>query len=815
MNNSTSLSETDSFVEFNAGEDVESKKEFSIPDVPFSAQLLELIGRGNGQVAKTETDDKSSAEDAPGTQSTSPAMSASSTDPTNPNELTNPEFMTLLKSPAMRSSRFETHTVFDSAFAVDEDFVEDEDLVRCPYTNRSWSNVIMIKGSGSRSGEGRNGSGTGESGNKDRVGADNHSNHTNGKNNSQSKKSRRNSKNSEKSNRGSDGENSTQVTDPRVPTPPLPATFSMNSTNVNGGVTTLVGKKLLIPSSLTKHLSTMLLSEHPPLQLNGNGKPNGNGKTNTNATGKNGNSSDTSSGNNNGNVGNGKSNGKDSNATNGKNSGNNGNTKNGKGGKGNGTPVNGSGRKSQTTKWPKPANFNPAPIVAASNGDTADPSSYSAGSDNPYAPSASSESYESAALALSPSLTTEIDSAMLKFLTRKVNWIDREEYHLVSWYTDLGWEMNYEYDKNNPQPYSIMPPWMLSMRDHMMDCVFGEGKWRKKEGERRRKRRKGDRSASTKVGTADETADKGHEEHEEFPAGEEEEEVYSDDNSDSDSSDEYLIPPPNSCNWNLYKNGNANIGAHADDEILFDGLNREIKIIGQSFGEEREFQYVARKKLEASERIEGERLQDYSADIRVVCEEGEGNWTGLGGGNGNSSGSANGGNSAASDTSGKSTPSSRVPPPPPPPFAISNVRPVMAPPPAKTTSRKNSKQESLKQESKNPSPQGQTNNSKQGQANNNKQDQPSNNKQGQANTNGTKKQAYATPPPSKSPTNNPNLHTNGLISPDLANKVFTPTGWRVTNTPGQAKRKILKSIIAPKLGKLDLMVNVDKIPDSK
>ena len=48
--------------------------------------------------------------------------------------------------------------------------------------------------------------------------------------------------------------------------------------------------------------------------------------------------------------------------------------------------------------------------------------------------------------------------------------------------------------------------------------------------------------------------------------------------------------PPNSCNINWYYNGYAGIGAHADDEDLFQGLQEPIQIIGISIGAEREFE---------------------------------------------------------------------------------------------------------------------------------------------------------------------------------------------------------------------------------
>eukprot|EP01083_Nonionella_stella_P105720 304270_1 len=48
--------------------------------------------------------------------------------------------------------------------------------------------------------------------------------------------------------------------------------------------------------------------------------------------------------------------------------------------------------------------------------------------------------------------------------------------------------------------------------------------------------------------------------------------------------------PPNACNINWYRDGNAGIGRHADDEELFEGLHKKIQIISMSIGAEREFE---------------------------------------------------------------------------------------------------------------------------------------------------------------------------------------------------------------------------------
>jgi len=46
---------------------------------------------------------------------------------------------------------------------------------------------------------------------------------------------------------------------------------------------------------------------------------------------------------------------------------------------------------------------------------------------------------------------------------------------------------------------------------------------------------------------------------------------------------------PNSCNVNLYENGSQSVGWHADDEALFQGLHRDIRILSLSLGQRRKF----------------------------------------------------------------------------------------------------------------------------------------------------------------------------------------------------------------------------------
>lgn len=116
---------------------------------------------------------------------------------------------------------------------------------------------------------------------------------------------------------------------------------------------------------------------------------------------------------------------------------------------------------------------------------------------------------------------------LLAFLRKQFHWVDRNANHKTSWYVDEGWEIDYEYDKGQAQPWNHMPPWLKVLRDHMME--------------------------------------------------------------------ELNLPrdrPPNSCNVNWYSDGSAGLGAHADDEFLFEGVLYPIKIIGLSLGAERPFQIL-------------------------------------------------------------------------------------------------------------------------------------------------------------------------------------------------------------------------------
>lgn len=46
---------------------------------------------------------------------------------------------------------------------------------------------------------------------------------------------------------------------------------------------------------------------------------------------------------------------------------------------------------------------------------------------------------------------------------------------------------------------------------------------------------------------------------------------------------------PDSCNVNLYENGSKSVGWHSDDEILFQGLHQDIRILSLSLGQRRRF----------------------------------------------------------------------------------------------------------------------------------------------------------------------------------------------------------------------------------
>ncbi|CAD7928405.1 unnamed protein product [Amoebophrya sp. A120] len=61
--------------------------------------------------------------------------------------------------------------------------------------------------------------------------------------------------------------------------------------------------------------------------------------------------------------------------------------------------------------------------------------------------------------------------------------------------------------------------------------------------------------------------------------------------------------PPNGCNINLYRNGSAKLGAHSDNEFIFDGINSAIKIVSFSIGQPRTFQIVDHRTKDVIEEI--------------------------------------------------------------------------------------------------------------------------------------------------------------------------------------------------------------------
>merc|ERR1712241_1610832 len=47
---------------------------------------------------------------------------------------------------------------------------------------------------------------------------------------------------------------------------------------------------------------------------------------------------------------------------------------------------------------------------------------------------------------------------------------------------------------------------------------------------------------------------------------------------------------PTSCNLNLYEDGDMSVGWHSDDERLFQGKFRDVRILSLSFGARRKFE---------------------------------------------------------------------------------------------------------------------------------------------------------------------------------------------------------------------------------
>merc|ERR1712107_378973 len=50
---------------------------------------------------------------------------------------------------------------------------------------------------------------------------------------------------------------------------------------------------------------------------------------------------------------------------------------------------------------------------------------------------------------------------------------------------------------------------------------------------------------------------------------------------------------PNSCNLNLYEDGGMSVGWHADDEPIFQGKFRDIRVLSLSLGAKRSFEVRA------------------------------------------------------------------------------------------------------------------------------------------------------------------------------------------------------------------------------
>ncbi|ETO21136.1 oxidoreductase, 2OG-Fe(II) oxygenase family [Reticulomyxa filosa] len=103
----------------------------------------------------------------------------------------------------------------------------------------------------------------------------------------------------------------------------------------------------------------------------------------------------------------------------------------------------------------------------------------------------------------------------------------RDNNHDVAWYVESPCTCDYEYDVNDPQPYQHMPLWLKLFRQHLLKTLH-------------------------------------------LPL------------------ESQLAP--NSCFINWYKNGNAGIDAHADDEILFEAEEYPCLIISFTLGAERLFQ---------------------------------------------------------------------------------------------------------------------------------------------------------------------------------------------------------------------------------
>ena len=101
-----------------------------------------------------------------------------------------------------------------------------------------------------------------------------------------------------------------------------------------------------------------------------------------------------------------------------------------------------------------------------------------------------------------------INDGLFRFLEKSIQWTVRNESHRVAWYTDKSCMIGYQYDAYTMHTPIEFPPWMITLRNHMMKTMH-------------------------------------------LP----------------------MDHPPDGCNINLYENGYASLGAHSDNERIFDAYN--------------------------------------------------------------------------------------------------------------------------------------------------------------------------------------------------------------------------------------------------
>ena len=118
-----------------------------------------------------------------------------------------------------------------------------------------------------------------------------------------------------------------------------------------------------------------------------------------------------------------------------------------------------------------------------------------------------------------------LSNMLFEVLKDSIRWSPRGRQHEVCWYTDEKSQCLYEFDLGRPHAPVVFPPFMLILRDHMMEVLN-------------------------------------------YPKDD----------------------PPNSCYVNLYKNGEACIGTHTDNEPIFNGNSQPINIISFSVGQKRRFE---------------------------------------------------------------------------------------------------------------------------------------------------------------------------------------------------------------------------------